>query len=193
MFYCIDDGQKNMYWLKKNWYLYSIKSKNEVFWIITGGWQDVQLTLTQRCLSKTTAVHRFLFPDCEARSWYCKQFQELVFNGLLHLELRSTFCSDKAWFTSSGYVNRQNNRHLGTENPHIVHEVPLHDLKLGSGMPLFLHITNSKCYVRLIMWPFFNQLTDEEKPYSILCKIMLWHTLQTILWMHQMTSSENVS
>jgi hypothetical protein len=79
----------------------------------------------------------FLLPDCEARSLYCKQVQESVFNRLLHLELRPTFCSDKAWFTSSTYVNSQNNRHWGRENPHIVHEVPLHDLKFGLVYPCF--------------------------------------------------------
>jgi hypothetical protein len=68
-------------------------------------------------------------PDCEARIQYCRWFQELVFNGLHDQEL--TFYSDEAWYTLSGYVNSQNNRYWSTENPHAVHEVPLHDLKVG--------------------------------------------------------------
>lgn len=36
-----------------------------------------------------------------------------------------------AWFVCSGYVNRQNNVQRGTENPHAVHGVPMHDLQVG--------------------------------------------------------------
>jgi hypothetical protein len=39
--------------------------------------------------------------------------------------------SDVAWFTLCGYINSHNNRHWSTENPHLAHEVPLHDLKVG--------------------------------------------------------------
>lgn len=31
---------------------------------------------------------------------------------------------------------------------------------------IFHEIINSKCYVRLILSPFFNQLTDKEKLYG---------------------------
>jgi hypothetical protein len=43
---------------------------------------------------KTTVVQSLLPPDCEARIWYCRWFQESVFNGLLDPEL--TFYSDEA-------------------------------------------------------------------------------------------------
>jgi hypothetical protein len=67
-----------------------------------------------------------------------------------------------------------------TENPPVVHEVPLHDLKVGVWSaisawritePAFLHKTiNSKLYMRLILSPFFDQLTDEGNRMGILCK-----------------------
>jgi hypothetical protein len=54
--------------------------------------------------------------------------------------------------------------------------VPLHDLKVGVWCaisarriiePVFVHETiNSERYVRLILSPFFDQLTDEEKSYG---------------------------
>jgi hypothetical protein len=31
----------------------------------------------------------------------------------------------------NGYVNGQNNRYWGTENPHALHEVPWQDVKVG--------------------------------------------------------------
>jgi hypothetical protein len=41
------------------------------------------------------------------------------------------FMNDEAWFHLSGLVNAQNTCHWDTENPHAVHEVPLHDQKVG--------------------------------------------------------------
>jgi hypothetical protein len=63
------------------------------------------------------------------RIQYCGWFQESVFSGLLDPEL--TFYSDEVWFISSGSVNSQNNKYWSTENPHAVHEEPMHDLKVG--------------------------------------------------------------
>jgi hypothetical protein len=68
-------------------------------------------------------------PDCEARIRYSGWFKESVFKRLIDPEL--TFYTDKAWFTLCAYINSQNNRHWSTENPDALHEVPLHDLKLG--------------------------------------------------------------
>jgi hypothetical protein len=45
--------------------------------------------------------------------------------------LTQNFYSDEAWFTSSGYINSENNRHWSTENPHTVQELPLHDLEIA--------------------------------------------------------------
>jgi hypothetical protein len=63
-----------------------------------------------------------------------------------------------------------------TENSHSLHEVALHDLNFGvlcassaqrTTQPMFFHETvNSEYYVRLILSPFFCQLTDEETLYQ---------------------------
>jgi hypothetical protein len=83
----------------------------------------------------------------------------LVFKGLFDPEF--TFYSDEAWYTSSGYVNSQNNRYWSTENPNAVHEVLLQDLEIQIlcviGMwttvqPVSFQVTvNSERYVRLIL------------------------------------------
>jgi hypothetical protein len=69
-------------------------------------------------------------------------------------------------FTLTSYVNRQNtsNKYWNTENPHAVHEVPLHDLNVGvwSALgayringPVFFHETlNPEYSVRFILSPF---------------------------------------
>jgi hypothetical protein len=92
-----------------------------------------------------------------------------VLNGLLDLEL--TIHSDKVWFTLSRYVNSQNNSYQSTENPHAVYEVPVHGVKVVVWstisarriMGQFFYATYSRCYVRLIVTPFFDQLTQDKK------------------------------
>jgi hypothetical protein len=42
-----------------------------------------------------------------------------------------TLFSDEAWFHLSGYVNSQNTRLWGSENPHAMFEEPLHSQKVG--------------------------------------------------------------
>jgi hypothetical protein len=111
-----------------------------------------------------------LLPDCEVRIQYCRWFQELVFNGLFDPKLKFYF--DEVWYTLSGYINNQNNRYWSRENPHDVHEVPLHDLKVGvwcaisawrAIQPMSFHKTiNSEHYVRMSLSPFSGQLTDEK-------------------------------
>jgi hypothetical protein len=49
-----------------------------------------------------------------------------------HLTWSETiFMTDEAWFHLSGYVNSENSRYWATENPHELHEQPLHDRKIG--------------------------------------------------------------
>jgi len=43
----------------------------------------------------------------------------------------SLFFTDEAWFHLSRYVNSQNTRIWEAENPHTVHEEPLHSQKIG--------------------------------------------------------------
>lgn len=38
---------------------------------------------------------------------------------------------DEVYFHLSGYVNSQNSRYWDTDNPHVEHETPLHDQKVG--------------------------------------------------------------
>jgi hypothetical protein len=78
---------------------------------------------------KATVVHSLLPIDCEARVRHCRWFQESVIIVLLDSERR--FFSDDGWYILSGYLNSQNNRYWSTENPHALHEVSLHDLKVG--------------------------------------------------------------
>jgi hypothetical protein len=61
--------------------------------------------------------------------------------------------TDEVWFHLSGYVNTQNTRLWLLENPHAVHEKPLHDQKLGVWVaisrwhtvgPLFLEETTEQ-------------------------------------------------
>ena len=44
------------------------------------------------------------------------------------------FYSDGAWFHLSGYFNSQNNRYWCKENPHILNQIPLHNVKLEYGV-----------------------------------------------------------
>jgi hypothetical protein len=83
------------------------------------------------------------------------------------------FYTDETWLHLSGYVNGQNNRYRSAENPHSIHEVPLHDVKIGVWCAISAHriigsvfcqyTINSERYVRLILTPFFRELTEEEK------------------------------
>jgi hypothetical protein len=73
-------------------------------------------------------------------------------------------------------VNSQNNSYCSTENPHSIHEVPLHDVKIRVWCAVIMHriigpvffqeTINSEWYVRLISTLFFCKLTKEEKNYK---------------------------
>jgi hypothetical protein len=83
--------------------------------------------------------------------------------------------TDEACFHLRGYVNSQNNRYWSAENPHSIHKVPLHDVKFEvwcaisahriHGPVFFQETINSERYVRVILNPFFRELTEEEKTY----------------------------
>ena len=51
--------------------------------------------------------------------------EERCLDPLLH------FMSDQAWFHLTGHVNSQNTCYWSSENPHVIYETPLHDLKIG--------------------------------------------------------------
>jgi hypothetical protein len=84
--------------------------------------------------------------------------------------------SDEAWFHVSGNVNAQNSHIWDTEKPHVLHQSPLLDIKVGVWYavsarrvigPIFFEDTvNSDRYVSDILEPFFQELTDEETRYG---------------------------
>jgi hypothetical protein len=59
--------------------------------------------------------------DPVARINFCRWTLQCVHDGIVDPTL--PFMSDEAWFYLSG--------HWDTENPHAVHEVPLHDQTVG--------------------------------------------------------------
>lgn len=73
------------------------------------------------------------------------------------------------------------------------HDVPLHSIKVGlccatsaprENSPVFLDENLiSESYVRLILPPFFDQLTDNEKPYGHSMQDIARENTEKILWM----------
>jgi hypothetical protein len=67
--------------------------------------------------------------------------------------------SDESWFHLSGHVNSQNIQYWAAENPHLMHEQPLQDKKIGvwcavSGTriigPIFIDRTvNTEIYMNI--------------------------------------------
>jgi hypothetical protein len=76
----------------------------------------------------------------------------------------------------SRHVSAQNVRIWSDDNPHALHQVPLHSEKVGVwcalnprriiGLIFFHKTVNSYRYVNDILNPFFNQLTSEERQYG---------------------------
>ncbi|KAJ9576583.1 hypothetical protein L9F63_025520 [Diploptera punctata] len=59
-------------------------------------------------------------------------------------ELKETDKVKRAWFHLSGYINDQNSRVWARENPHMIHEEPLHSAKIGvwcAISPIFFNTT----------------------------------------------------
>jgi hypothetical protein len=50
--------------------------------------------------------------------------------------------SDKVWFYLNGHVNSQNNKCCSTENPHLIHKIPLNNVKIGVSCVLSERITD---------------------------------------------------
>jgi hypothetical protein len=119
---------------------------------------------------RISCVHELLPDDEEKRVKYCVWFLRKIVDGELDPTLY--FMSDDIWFHLSGHVNAQNTRYWLSENPHILHQSPLHAQKIGvwcavSGSriidPTFFHtIVNTEVYVR-IFEDFYFQLMENEK------------------------------
>ncbi|KAJ4434531.1 hypothetical protein ANN_23093 [Periplaneta americana] len=94
---------------------------------------------------------------------------------------QSSVIMTKHKFHLSGYVDTQNSRYCGSENPHRFHEQPLHDIKIEvwytmSGRRLigpisFEETVNAQRYTEVIFRPFFNELSEDEKLYSYVFQV----------------------
>jgi hypothetical protein len=102
---------------------------------------------------RTTVVHQLLPPDAEVRINYCRWLQQLVYDGMVDPDF--VFYTDEARFHLSGCVNSQNNRYWRTENPHSIHEFPLHDVKIGVWCAINAH--------RIIGPVFFQETINSER------------------------------
>jgi hypothetical protein len=117
---------------------------------------------------KTTMVHQLLPADHEARLHFCEWLTEVLHHDDEFLD--RCFFSDEAWFHLSGYVNTQNCRFWSGDNPHLIHESPLHAQKLGvwaamSGQRIFVLFfdttVNSQVYCGFVD-QFVETLTEDE-------------------------------
>jgi hypothetical protein len=89
------------------------------------------------------------------------------------------FMTDDALFHLSGYVNSQNSRYWATENPHGLHEQPLHDQKIGvwCGVsatriigPIFFDSTVNTDVYLAILEKCYSQLIEQEREYCFFQK-----------------------
>ena len=78
---------------------------------------------------KIMAVQKLKTADHEKQLCYCRWFNRFIEGNMADV-LDVTFFTDKAWFHLSGYINLQNSRLWSSDNPHSLHEKPLHD-KVG--------------------------------------------------------------
>lgn len=86
-----------------------------------------------------------------------------------------SFFTDEERFYRSGHVKSQNVRLWSSNNRHVLHETPLHHLKVGVWVvfsrcwivgPIFFMNTNSERYCLEILYPFIGQMTSDEINYS---------------------------
>ena len=132
-------------------------------------------TALKKCLHlhpyKITAVHDLKPGDSAKRLAYCKWFLDFLDHEGEDI-LKITFFTDKAYFHLSWYINSQNSHVWCAHNPHVFHESPLHDEKIGIwvGMscrrivgPIFFSETlNSQWYCDNIVYPFIVQLKEDD-------------------------------
>jgi hypothetical protein len=86
-------------------------------------------------------------------------------------------------------VNSQNNQYWSVENPRFIHKLPLHDKRIGVwcaisarriiGPIIYNDTVNAARYVNNILSPFFAELTEEERLYTVFSS---W-ILQQLVWL----------
>jgi len=118
---------------------------------------------------KVHVVQELKPEDYNARLDYGHWFNNNLNNNQI---LDLTFFTDEAWFHLSGYVNSQNYRTWGTENPHVLQETSLHPLKIGIwvamsrrriiGPIFFNNNVTGEVYRNDILNNFMNELHDDE-------------------------------
>ena len=123
---------------------------------------------------RVSIVQELRPPDNVSRVNFCNWVLQNIVDGIVDPQL--IIFSDEAWFHLRGHVCSQNNRYWSTENPRIIHEVPLHDAKIGVWCavsakriigPIFFEDTiNSERYRTQILAPFFQLLSDNERQYG---------------------------
>jgi hypothetical protein len=116
-------------------------------------------------------VYELKQPDFAARIGFCNRLLQNVHDGIVDTQL--LFMTNEH---VSGRVDAQNVRIWSDDNPHAIHQVPLHSEKVGVWCalsppriisPIFFHETvNSDRYINDIQNPFFNQMTAEETQYG---------------------------
>jgi predicted transcriptional regulator len=121
-------------------------------------------------LYRVSCVQELRPADKEKRVKYCEWFLKKIVEGELDQTLY--FMSDESWFHLSGHVNSQDTRYWSAENPHNLHQVPLHDQKIGVWCavsasriigPIFFDTTvNTDVYFQ-IFENFYYQLTENER------------------------------
>ena len=118
-------------------------------------------------LYKIMAVQELKTNDHEKRLHYCRWLNQFIKENTADV-LDVTFFTDKAWFYLPGYVSLQNSRLWSSDNPHSLHETPLHDKKVGVwiaisrhrivGPIFFMNTINSKHYCLDILHAFIGQM-----------------------------------
>jgi hypothetical protein len=115
-------------------------------------------------LYRVSCVQELRPADKEKRVKYCKWFLKNIVAGELDPTLY--FMSSEAWFHS------QNTRYWSAENPHNLHQVPLHDQKIGVwcavsasriiGPTFFDTTVNTDVYLQIFR-NLYSQLTENER------------------------------
>lgn len=126
----------------------------------------------QKCLRmhpyKVSVVQQLYPQDFNQRVQYCEWFNQHLHNNNL---LDVTFFTDEAWVHLSGYVNSQNYRTWGTENPHVFVETTLHPQKIGIWVavsrrrilgPIFFRETVTAERYRGFLEEAIGQMHDDE-------------------------------
>ena len=124
--------------------------------------RPIQLKKKSLCLYpyKITAVHELKLGDSAKRVVYCKWFLDFLDREGEDI-LDVTFFTDEAYFHSLEYINSQNSSVWCAHNPHVFHESPLHDEKIGVWVGMSRR--------RMVGPTFSRRLSTPNDTVTILC------------------------